>query len=243
MGIFKNFKEDLSQAVNELLPEELLDNKEAINDGIVEEVQASSATDIITNSNDAMDKDFVDDYSRHNETKALYKNEKLEDKKEDNLGSKQNDMGSNGSNEITIIAKGTVVNGNISSEGSLEVVGAINGDVDCLGKLSVFGKINGNCSAEEVNIASERLLGSIISRTSIKIGREAVVIGDIMANAGYIAGAIKGDIDIDGSIVIDSTAVIKGNIKAKSIQVNEGAIIEGFCSLSYASVDMDSIFA
>jgi len=42
--------------------------------------------------------------------------------------------------------------------------------------------------------------------------------------------------------VIDSTAIIKGNIKAKSVQVNNGAVIDGYCSLAYADVDLDNIF-
>jgi cytoskeletal protein CcmA (bactofilin family) len=68
------------------------------------------------------------------------------------------------------------------------------------------------------------------------------VIGDITATSGVIAGAVKGEIDITGPIVIDSTAIIKGNIKAKSVQMNNGAVLEGFCSLSYASVDINNIF-
>ncbi|WP_408609529.1 polymer-forming cytoskeletal protein [Anaerocolumna sedimenticola] len=47
---------------------------------------------------------------------------------------------------------------------------------------------------------------------------------------------------MSGPIIIDSSAVIKGNIKAQSIQVNNGAVIDGFCSLSYASIDIDNIF-
>ncbi|HHU75055.1 MAG TPA: polymer-forming cytoskeletal protein [Clostridiales bacterium] len=36
--------------------------------------------------------------------------------------------------------------------------------------------------------------------------------------------------------------LLKGNIKAKSVQINNGAVIEGFCSLSYAEVDLDNVF-
>jgi cytoskeletal protein CcmA (bactofilin family) len=76
----------------------------------------------------------------------------------------------------------------------------------------------------------------------VKIGLGTVVIGDINATSGVIAGAVKGEIDVNGPIVIDSTAIIKGNIKAKSVQINNGAVIEGFCSLSYSAVDVDNIF-
>lgn len=144
--------------------------------------------------------------------------------------------------DVTVISKGTTINGSISSDGSLEIMGNITGDVECLGKLSITGKIVGNSTAAEVYVNTERLDGSINSEGSVKVGLGTVVVGDIIATSGVIAGAVKGEIDINGPIVIDSTAIIKGNIKAKSVQINNGAVVEGFCSLSYSDVDLDNIF-
>ena len=144
--------------------------------------------------------------------------------------------------EVSIITKGTVINGSISSDGSLDIMGNVTGDVDCLGKLSITGKVIGNSSAAEVFVNTERVEGSITSEGSVKVGLGTVIVGDVKGTSGVIAGAIKGEIDISGPIVIDSTAIIKGNIKAKSVQINNGAVIEGFCSLSYSDVDMDNIF-
>ncbi len=144
--------------------------------------------------------------------------------------------------EVTVISKGTTINGSISSEGSLDIMGTITGDIECLGKLSITGKVNGNSTAAEVYVNTERMEGGINSEGSVKVGLGTVIIGDIVATSGVIAGAVKGEIDVNGPIVIDSTAIIKGNIKAKSVQINNGAVIEGFCSLSYSSVDVDNIF-
>ena len=33
-----------------------------------------------------------------------------------------------------------------------------------------------------------------------------------------------------------------GNVKTKSVQVNTGAVIKGYCSQDYAEVDLDSLF-
>ena len=121
-------------------------------------------------------------------------------------------------------------------------MGTVNGDIECLGKLSITGKVKGNSTAAEIFINTERFEGSLMSEGSVKIALGTVVIGDINANSGVIAGAVKGEIDVNGPVVIDSTAIIKGNIKAKSVQVNNGAVIEGFCSLAYADVDVDNIF-
>lgn len=143
---------------------------------------------------------------------------------------------------VTVITKGTTINGSIISDCSLDVMGTINGDIECLGKLTVSGKVKGNATAVEVYVNTDRLEGNITSEGSVKIGLGTVIIGDISASSGVIAGAVKGEIDVKGPVVIDSTAIIKGNVKAKSVQMNNGAVLEGFCSLSYAAVDIDDIF-
>ncbi len=69
------------------------------------------------------------------------------------------------------------------------------------------------------------------------------MIGDVTASSGVIAGAVRGAVDISGPVVIDSTAVIQGDIKAMSVQVNNGAVLDGHVSLSYATgVDIDTVF-
>ncbi len=143
---------------------------------------------------------------------------------------------------VTVITKGTTINGSIISDCSLDVMGTINGDIECLGKLTISGKVTGNAMAAEVYVNTDRLEGNITSEGSVKIGLGTVIIGDIVATSGVIAGAVKGEIDIKGPVVIDSTAIIKGNVKAKSVQMNNGAVLEGFCSLAYASVEIDNIF-
>jgi len=143
---------------------------------------------------------------------------------------------------VTVITKGTTINGSIISDCSLDVMGTINGDIECLGKLTISGKVTGNAMAAEVFVNTDRLEGNITSEGSVKIGLGTVIIGDIVATSGVIAGAVKGEIDVKGPVVIDSTAIIKGNVKAKSVQMNNGAVLEGFCSLAYASVEIDNIF-
>jgi len=145
-------------------------------------------------------------------------------------------------NDVTVITKGTIINGSIISDGSLEVNGVINGDIECLGKLSIMGSVKGNSTAAEVYVNTSRLDGGINSKGSVKIGVGTVVVGDVTASSSVIAGAVKGQIDVNGPVIVDSTAVIKGNINAKAVQINNGAVLEGFCSLSYSDVDIDTFF-
>lgn len=244
MGFFKDFKDDLSQAVNELLPDEVLEDTPVVNtlEEDAEETKEDEAeqTEAEVTPDDNTDEEILNALLAEEESKEM---EEIlpEDKKdlpEDDI-SEPDDFDET---EVTIITKSTVINGDMDSDGSLEIMGTINGDVTCQGKLSVIGSVTGNCIAGEVYVGAKRLVGSITCKRSVKIGLGTVILGDVKASEGTIAGAVKGDIDINGPIIIDSSAIIKGNIKAQSIQINNGAVIEGFCSLSYASIDIDNIF-
>lgn len=146
------------------------------------------------------------------------------------------------SGTVTTITSGTTIKGGISSDGSLEVMGVITGDVECQGKVSIIGKVSGNVIASEVYVSTQRLEGSLSSEGAVKIGVGTIIVGDVDGTSAYIAGAVKGDIDVNGHVVVDSTAIIQGNIKAKSIQVNNGAVVDGYCSLNYAGVNLEDFF-
>lgn len=146
--------------------------------------------------------------------------------------------------ETTVISKGTTIRGGISSDCSLDVMGVITGDVDCQGKLCIYGTVSGNTSASEIYVeTSQKLNGDLISTGSVKISEKSVVIGTIQAASAFIAGAVKGDLDIDGPVVIDATAVIHGNITAKSLQLNTGAVLQGICNIGTKDTDINSYFA
>ena len=101
----------------------------------------------------------------------------------------------------------------------------------CNGKLVVTGVVNGNSSASEFFADAAKIEGEVVSTGTIKIGLGSVIIGNVTSTSAVIAGAIKGDIDVQGPVVVDTSAVVMGNIKSRSVQINNGAVIEGFCSM------------
>ncbi len=225
MSIFKEFKD-----------EPIVENNEA-SDEVVVAVEVEN--DVMIDE-PVMEQDELDESVDAELLDAVFENteEVVEQPKQSRPELKQEDK-----NAVTVITKGTTINGSIISDCSLDVMGTINGDIECLGKLSISGTVVGNAMASEIYINTDRLEGNLTSEGSVKIGLGTVVVGDVSGNSAVIAGAVKGEIDINGPVVIDSTAIIKGNVKAKSIQMNNGAVLEGFCSLtSYASLDIDNVF-
>lgn len=146
------------------------------------------------------------------------------------------------SDEVSVITEGTVIRGDIISNGSVDVCGQVEGNIECNGKLVVTGVVNGNSNSSEFFADAAQIEGEVVSSGTVKIGLGSVIIGNVTSTSAVIAGAIKGDIDVQGPVVVDTSAVVMGNIKSRSVQINNGAVIEGFCSQCYSDVDVQSLF-
>ncbi|MDE5803563.1 MAG: polymer-forming cytoskeletal protein [Lachnospiraceae bacterium] len=314
MGFFSDLKEDLSQAVNELMPEDVqLEEEEALEAvteaeyGELEQVTYEAETE--ENNADAAETvyDVLDaDVEYETEADAAYETEevyaeeaaeeepvteetderaqldalldkvdtieipedmditKVEDEEpemdletsiREAFGEKENEeeiMGGNEKkmdyqtksvvDETAVITASMTINGDIISEGSIDVIGTINGNIDALGKLNITGTINGNSKAAEIFADNAKIMGEVVSEGSVKIGQSSVIIGNISAQSAVIAGAVKGDIDVHGPVVLDTSAIVMGNIKSKAVQINNGAVIEGMCSQCYADVNPTAFF-
>ncbi len=144
--------------------------------------------------------------------------------------------------EVATITEGMIIKGDLATTGSIDVIGKITGNIKCLGKLNVTGEINGDSDASEIYAESARITGEIKSKGSVKVGQSTVIIGNIFGSSAVIAGAVKGDIDVHGPVVLDTTAIVMGNIKSQSVQINNGAVIEGMCSQAYADVNPSEFF-
>lgn len=214
MGFFQDLKEDLSQAVTELVPEE---------EAVIDEKQAED--------------DLAEIEAMLKEKEETAKEEKKDRKIDINAIFNQPY-----SDEVSNITAGMVINGDITSQGSLELVGAVHGNINVSGKMSITGVIEGNSQAAEIYAESAKITGEVRSLGTVKVGQETVIIGDIYATSAVIAGAVKGDIDVHGPVILDTTAIVMGNIKSKSVQINNGAVIEGMCSQCYAEVNPTSFF-
>ncbi len=295
MGFFQDLKEDLSQAVTELmeddatklseedaeqvLPEELPMTESQMGDAdlaLEEEVdrnleneiadflksqeslaetgqeQSEEDTEVKTDTELPTDKDTKEDTKDAAEDANLdflpedqayldaIPNINIQEKVEKTMVDEFNNEEI--LDETAVITKGMEIKGNIKSRGSMDIIGTIEGDIDILGKLNITGTIKGNSKASEVFADAAKIVGEIRTDGSVKIGSSSVIIGNITATSAVIAGAVKGDIDVRGPVILDTSAIVMGNIKSKSVQINNGAVIEGLCSQCYADVNPVNFF-
>ncbi|MFA9375394.1 MAG: polymer-forming cytoskeletal protein [Lachnotalea sp.] len=254
MSFFKEFKEDLSQAVNELLPEEeLLDSKQELeeDDNLLEGSDESIDLDDFDNLLKAVGSTVEEKELEEVETivdtqEEIEEIEEIETSVESKLQSIEETIVEStkvvATDEAAVITKGTTIKGDIDSTGSLEIVGSVTGNVTCSGKLTITGTVAGNSKANEIFADSAKIEGEVVSEGTVKIGVGSVIIGNLTATSAVIAGAINGNIDVKGPVIVDSSAVIMGDIKSRSVQINNGAVIEGFCSQCYSDINVKAFF-
>ena len=146
------------------------------------------------------------------------------------------------SDSLTLISVGTNVKGGIESNGSVEIDGTVEGDVKAGGELIVTGTIIGNVEGLILSLNGGKIRGNTKAYNGIYLSDDSVLIGDIESNEAEIGGAVKGKIDVNGPVVLKSGAKVLGDIDCKSVQINNGAVIEGKCSQKYAEVSPSAFF-
>ncbi|MBE5947407.1 MAG: polymer-forming cytoskeletal protein [Lachnospiraceae bacterium] len=242
MSFFKDFKEDLLQAADELISSEEKDTVESME--VLEDVSEEEEIEVaVEESTSALDEEEIAEVIEEAVEEAVEEiivkeEKKMEEKIEVNVETEENEVNA----EVTTISKGVHLEGNLRAEGSVNLLGSVVGDLECDGKLVIDGTIKGNAKAAEIYANGARVEGDIMSEGSLKVGSGSVIIGNVVASSAVIGGAIKGDIDVKGPVIVDSTAVVYGNIKSRSVQLNNGAVLEGHVSQCYAGVDVKALF-
>ncbi|WP_443594295.1 polymer-forming cytoskeletal protein [Agathobacter sp.] len=267
MGLFKEFKDDFSQAVNELVPGDVPEREAE------PKAQAQTADNLVVdtigeNVDVASELSKLDGLLEHVEEQPQetavprptpsenFAEQTIKNLQEEEQVAQMNEIPAVNNipevnntfisgevqDETSVITASTVLTGDLQSSGSFDIQGTINGNVMCNGKIVVTGTVNGNTNSSEFFADVAKVEGEISSTGTVKIGAGSVIIGNISAASAVIAGAVKGDIDVQGPVVVDTSAVIMGNIKSRSVQINNGAVIEGFCSQTYADIDVQGLF-
>lgn len=248
MGLFKEFKDDFSQAVNELVPgdvpEKEVEPKAQTADNLVvdtigENVDVASELSKLDGLLEHVEEQPQETTVPRPTPSENFAEHTINTQKEEQIPQmndipqpvntqpvNNNVLSGDVQDETSVITASTVLTGDLQSSGSFDIQGTINGNVMCNGKIVVTGTVNGNTNSSEFFADVAKVEGEIVSTGTVKIG----------------AGAVKGDIDVQGPVVVDTSAVIMGNIKSRSVQINNGAVIEGFCSQTYADIDVQGLF-
>jgi len=94
--------------------------------------------------------------------------------------------------------------------------------------------------------------GTLETRGNLTIGQAAVVLADIVGDNIIIGGKVKGRVTAKERLTLLPTAIVEGDLYPAKLNIAEGAILEGHCSMlhdflnaeelaRYLEVDLNSI--
>ena len=101
-------------------------------------------------------------------------------------------------------------------------------------KMSVFGptlRFKGELKAQEDLKIEGRIEGTIQHQQRVVVGAKGEVVATVTAAAIDVDGKVQGDIHAKKSVKVSQTAVVRGNIRAPSVSITEGANFNGSVSM------------
>jgi cytoskeletal protein CcmA (bactofilin family) len=110
----------------------------------------------------------------------------------------------------------------VKTEPGNDVSSIITAGTICEGKLRSPGSIR----------VEGRIVGEIVAGQGISIGGTGEVDGNVSAKLVTIGGKITGSVLAQEKLVFESKAVVRGDIRAAKLVIEEGALFDGKCIMS-----------
>lgn len=97
-------------------------------------------------------------------------------------------------------------------------------------------KVEGNFKGEG-NVSVDGIVqGSLKTNHDLTIGQSARIKAEVDAKNLFLSGEIRGNVIVRERTKLTSTAKIFGNLETKTLSVEEGAIINGKCTMVHEAV-------
>lgn len=96
--------------------------------------------------------------------------------------------------------------------------------------VSIIGPgmtVVGDCTTDGTIRVEGRVEGSIRAGKAVVIGKEGEVEGDVTTQDAVVSGTIKGTLHAASRIEMQGTARVDGEVQAKRMQLEEGAVLNG----------------
>lgn len=136
--------------------------------------------------------------------------------------------------ERLIVPEGVIIEGSVSSGSETEIAGRVDGNLTVEGRLFLGASalVSGNVRSTSCKV--EGLVeGKIECAQKLELGVTGRLNADAMAGKSVtLAGQVIGDVACGGVLRMCATAKVTGNIRARSVVLEEGAVFNGTCTMA-----------
>ncbi len=77
-----------------------------------------------------------------------------------------------------------------------------------------------------------KLVGDISVKSNAAVGASGVVEGTVLAKNISVAGKVQGNVTALEKLILETNAVMHGDVRAARLVVDEGAMFDGKCEMS-----------
>ena len=133
-----------------------------------------------------------------------------------------------------IVPEGVVIEGAMSSNSDTQIAGRIDGDVRVEARLALepTGVIKGKIHSAACTVRG-KVLGDIESLQDMNIGETGSVQADAISGKDMtISGEVNGNVKCGGRLRLTSSARLTGNIRARTLVLDDGAVFNGTCNMT-----------
>ncbi len=88
-------------------------------------------------------------------------------------------------------------------------------------------RVEGDFTSQGFVLIDGEVIGSIKTEADLDVGERANISADVTAANAHVSGTVKGNIRVGERLEIAGTAHVNGDITAKTLVVEQGAIING----------------
>ena len=135
--------------------------------------------------------------------------------------------------EGSIIAPGMVLAGDCETDGALRVEGHVKGDVRA-GRLTIGsgGRVDGDVSGPSAESGDRAVLiegrvGGAVRAHRVEVGAGGSIGSGLTAHEAVVRGRVKGPITTEHRLILEETAVVEGDVKARRLGLKEGGQVFG----------------
>lgn len=96
--------------------------------------------------------------------------------------------------------------------------------------ISIIGpgmKVVGDCETDGTIRIEGTVEGSVKAGKAVVVGKDGLVNGDVTTQDAVISGRITGTVSAESRLEVQSTARIEGEVRARRMQLEEGAVLNG----------------
>jgi len=137
-------------------------------------------------------------------------------------------MAGSDDSQVSVVSRGTKIEGSVLAAGSLRVEGEVYGKITAKGQVSLSpdGRVEANIKAESIVLAG-RVKGDLEASGDVSLPAESRLDGNIRARNADVGGVVDGHVIVNGKASLGPRARVEGDITSSALAIAEGAVFIG----------------